>query len=133
EGLATWYESSLTSAGRVRGTFHEMVLRTAALEGRFEDIGQAGGNSPLWPAGTRPYAYGSLFFDHLLRTHGEAGLTAFAEAVAGQWVPYRLDAAGREAFGVSLSEAWDAWADSLRAAYADLDHELGRWGPVTEP
>ena len=43
EGLATWYESALTGAGRVHGTFHEMVLRTAMLEGRFESIGQAGG------------------------------------------------------------------------------------------
>ena len=30
---------------------------------------------------------------------------AFAEAVAGQWIPYRLNAAGRDAFGASLSES----------------------------
>ena len=50
EGLATWYESALTGAGRVHGTFHEMVLRTAMLEERFESMGRAGGNSPQWPA-----------------------------------------------------------------------------------
>ena len=42
EGIATWYESALTGKGRVLGTYHNMVLRTAALEGRFESIGQAG-------------------------------------------------------------------------------------------
>ena len=46
EGLATWYESALTPGGRVHGTYHEMVLRTAALEGRFESLGTAGGYSP---------------------------------------------------------------------------------------
>ncbi|NIX22337.1 MAG: hypothetical protein GWN07_21890, partial [Actinobacteria bacterium] len=67
----TWYESRLTEAGRTRGSYHEMQIRTAALEGRFESIGQAAGESPLWPGGNRPYVYGSLFFDFLLERHGE--------------------------------------------------------------
>ena len=133
EGLATWYESRLTDAGRVHGTFHETVLRTAVLEGRFESLGQASGASPVWPGGTRSYVYGSLFFDYLLDEYGEERMTAFAEAVAGQWIPYRLDAAGRSAFGVSLTDAWEAWADELRAAYGDYDAELVGLGPVTIP
>ena len=132
EGLATWYESRLTQAGRVRGTFLEMQIRTAVLEGRFERIDQASGQSPAWPAGSRPYAYGSLFFDFLLARHGETRMAAFVEAVAGQWVPYRLDAAGRDAFGVSLSEEWEAWRDALEAQVAGLDERLGAQGPVTE-
>ncbi|HKJ02956.1 MAG TPA: hypothetical protein VJ997_10890, partial [Longimicrobiales bacterium] len=58
EGLATWYESLFSHAGRVEGTYHEMILRTAALEGRFEDLDEASGDSPFWPGGTRAYAYG---------------------------------------------------------------------------
>jgi hypothetical protein len=133
EGLATWYESELTRAGRVHGSYHEMALRTAVLEGRFEGIDQASGVSPLWPAGSRPYAYGSMFFEYLLDRHGDERMTAFAEAVAGQWIPYRLNAAGRSAFGVSLSQAWREWTDSLTAHYGGLDAELSRFGPVTEP
>lgn len=133
EGLATWYESHLTQAGRVHGTFEEMQIRTAVLEGRFEDIGQASGRSPFWPAGNRPYAYGSLFFDFLLERHGEERMAAFAEAIAGQWIPYRLDAAGRDAFGVSLTEEWKAWEAELEADLADLDSRLSARGPITEP
>jgi hypothetical protein len=131
EGLATWYESELTGAGRTHGTFHEMVLRTAVLEGRFESIDRAGGRSPMWPGGSRSYVYGSLFFDHLLERYGEERMTAFVDAVAGQWVPYRLNAAGRSAFGISLSQAWSEWAEELRARYALFDAELARIGPVT--
>ncbi len=29
--------------------------------------------------------------------------------MAGQWVPYRLDAAGKKAFGHTLSDEWDQW------------------------
>jgi len=133
EGLATWYESDLTRAGRTHGSFTEMVLRTAVLEGRFEGIDQASGASPLWPGGNRYYTYGPAFFDYLLERHGEERMAAFADAVGGQWIPYRLNAAGRSAFGVSLSQSWREWSDSLRAHYRGLDAELSRLGPVTEP
>ncbi|MFW6200505.1 MAG: hypothetical protein ACOC8K_08030, partial [Gemmatimonadota bacterium] len=72
EGLATWYESGLTSAGRNRGSYFEMILRTAALEGEFEDPGRAAGSSPVWPHGDRPYVYGGGFFENLVR-RAEAG------------------------------------------------------------
>lgn len=133
EGLATWYETKLTDAGRLHGSYLELQIRTAVLEGRFENIGQASGNSPLWPAGNRSYAYGTLFFDFLLDRHGEEKMADFVDAIGGQWVPYRIDAAGRHAFGVSLSDEWSAWGDSLRAEYADLEERLERFGPVTEP
>lgn len=133
EGIAVWYESALTGTGRVHGTFHKMVLRTAALEGRFESIGQAGGNSPQWPGGTRAYAYGSLFFDHLIQKYGRNRMIAFVKAVEKQWIPYRLDAAGRSAFGATLTSEWKAWADTQRTAAAELDTRLAKFGAITEP
>ncbi|MDH5589362.1 MAG: hypothetical protein OEZ37_04900 [Gemmatimonadota bacterium] len=119
EGLATWYESSLTHAGRAHGSYHDMVLRTAILEDRFEDLDQASGMSPEWPGGERSYVYGSLFFRHLLEKYGEERMGAFADAVAGQWIPYRLNAAAKDAFGVSFSQEWRAWREAL-AEEADV-------------
>ena len=133
EGIATWYESALTGIGRVHGTFHKMVLRTAALEGRFESIGQASGYSPQWPGGTRWYAYGSLFFEHLIQKYGRDRMIAFVKAIEKQWIPYRLNAAGRSAFGTTLTNEWKAWADTQRAAAAELDTHLARFGAITEP
>ncbi len=115
EGLATWYESALTTAGRVHGSEFPMYVRAAALEGRLESIGAASGETGAWPAGQRPYLYGSLFFEWLLERHGSEGMARFVEAVAGQWVPYRLNAAARTAFGVSFDEEWDAWAADVEA------------------
>lgn len=115
EGIGTWYESALTGAVRVHGTYHEMILRTAALEGRFESRGQAEGNSPLWPGGTRRYAYGSLFVDYLLETYGRNRMGAFARDLASlrNMTPNRM---ANRVFGVSLSEAWETWADGWREA-----------------
>jgi hypothetical protein len=136
EGIATWYESALTAAGRVHGTYHPMVLRTAMLEGRFESIGQAGGNSSQWPGGTRRYAYGSLFFDYLLDKHGTDRMAAFVEAVTRplSQIPLpRLNAAGRRAFGATLTSEWTAWTDEMRARLGRLDGELAAFGPISEP
>ncbi len=60
-------------------------------------------------------------------------MAPFVEAIAGQWVPYRLNAAGRDAFGVSLSEEWDLWRQELRDDGAALDARLERFGPVSDP
>ena len=133
EGIATWYESALTGAGRVLGSYHDMVLQTAALEGRFESIGQAGGWSPQWPGGLRVYIYGSMFFEHLMRKYGRERMSAFVQAVEGQWIPYRLDSAGRKAFGASLSSEWTAWANGWRTEAAGLDARLARFGAVSQP
>lgn len=132
EGLATYYESALTPAGRVRGTYHDMALRTAVLEDSFFPVDRATGDPARWPAGATPYIYGSLFVDHLARRHGPESLPAFVETVGRRLVPYRLDAAAKGAFGTSFSAAWRAWEESLRARYLPLADSLRAMG-VTEP
>jgi hypothetical protein len=132
EGLATWQESLHTESGRVRGTQHEMAVRTAVLEGELEDLGQMSGDSPVWPGGSRSYIYGSLFFDYLADQYGEAAVTRFIERVSGQWIPYRLNAAARAAFGVSFGDAWRDWERSLIAEVEALPSRLSRHAPLTE-
>ena len=66
EGIATYYESTLTDAGRVHGTWQDMVLRTGVLENDLEPLSVVSGRSPVWPAGLRPYVYGSEFFHFLM-------------------------------------------------------------------
>jgi len=115
EGLATHFESELTGSGRSTGTYHEMVVRTAALEDAFESLDQVSGESPVWPAGPRPYIYGSAFFDYLTDKHGKEGMGRFVDAVEGQWIPFRINAAARSAFGTSFSDAWENWEAELKA------------------
>ncbi len=131
EGVATYYESRMTEAGRVRGTYHDMVLRVAALEDRFETVDQALGQSPVWPLGDRAYAYGSRMLAHLAEDAGDEGVAAFVEAVRSQWIPFRLDAAAKDGFGRSFTAEWSAFRDaySRRAEEAPSGQSLL---PVTE-
>lgn len=132
EGLATYFESELTDAGRVRGTWQEMVLRAAAVEGALPTLDQVSGSSPAWPAGNRPYVYGARYLARMAELHGEASLGAFARAAADLWVPFRLNAAARAAFGATLSDGWDAWRQETATRYAAQVRSLADRVPVTK-
>lgn len=131
EGIATYYESTLTGAGRVHGTWQDMVLRTGALEDGIEPLSVVSGRSPVWPAGLRPYVYGSEFFHYLMERTDTLGMRQLVEEVASQLVPYRIDAAARLAFGISFSQAWEEWRASLSSRYRALADSLAALQPLT--
>lgn len=126
EGLATYIESRFTGAGRVNGSYHEMVLRTAVLEGAFESIDQVSGTSPTWPGAARSYIYGSLFLDHLSKVHGPEVQKEFVRATAGSWLPPPLafDRVAKTATGQSFSDAFAAWRLNLENRYRRLADSL---------
>ncbi len=134
EGIAVHRESLHTRAGRVHGSFHGAIARTQVLGRGSETVGQGLGRSPLWPGGDRPYVFGSLLFRYLSDTYGEPALVGFLTAVADQWVPYRLDAAARQAFGRSFQELWGDWIAEVEAESRSLQLriESGKELPPTE-
>ncbi len=132
EGLATYYESEIAGAGRVHGTWQEMVLRAAVLEDALSPVDQASGDSPAWPGGNRPYVYGARYLEHMAERHGEAALSEMARSVAAQWIPFRLGAASRNAFGTPLSRSWDEWRAAVAEGQRDAARRVARHAPVTE-
>ncbi|MCY3548111.1 MAG: BamA/TamA family outer membrane protein [Gemmatimonadetes bacterium] len=132
EGLATYFESHLTGAGRVKGTWQEMVMRTNALEGSPGTLDQVSGHSPVWPAGHRPYVYGARYLAHMAEAYGEQSMGDYARAVAGLWVPFRLNSAARDAFGTTVSDSWEVWQNHMAAVYAAEAEALAAVAPITE-
>jgi Tol biopolymer transport system component len=128
EGLATYFESRLTGAGRVRGTMHEMALRTAVLDGRFFDIDQVTGDPLTWPGASVRYVYGSMFVEFLSHRFGPERTARLVEHLGAGLVPYRLDAAARATYGVPFTQAWQMWHDSLTTRYALLADSLQAQG-----
>ena len=79
EGLATYYESKFTNAGRVRGSFHTQLLGADRAAG----ASRSPWNATLftrWADGLVPYAYGSRFFHYLAGAAGDSVVPRFAEA-----------------------------------------------------
>lgn len=132
EGLATHLESRLTRAGRVRGTLHEMAVRTAVLEGRFFPVDRASGDPARWPAGNTSYVYGSMFLDWLAERRGPEAAGRFVKTYGNRLIPYFVDDAARRAYGVSFTRAWSEWRTELEGRYRGMADSLRATG-LTEP
>ncbi|MBX6362775.1 MAG: PD40 domain-containing protein [Gemmatimonadetes bacterium] len=123
EGTAVVYESGLTGLGRIHGSFHDMAVRTAALEGAWEPLDRLTGGTPVWPAGQGAYVFGSMFLDHLARTYGRDVQARLSSATAGQRFPSFAGVAHR-VLGTSFGEAYDAWRAEAESRYRALADSL---------
>ncbi|MGH7555279.1 MAG: hypothetical protein ACREMQ_19930, partial [Longimicrobiales bacterium] len=134
EGLATHVESDFTGMGRVHGSYHEMVVRTAVLEGRFDPFDRVTASSPIWPGDERVYIYGSLYLDHLAKMYGEDVRGRMIGQTASSIIPPFLwfGGVGRRTLGTTWGRAYRAWHDTLRAQYGRQADSL-RASRLTEP
>jgi hypothetical protein len=103
EGLATYYESRFTGAGRAGGGFHHQIVAADRLHGSARSPWDAL-YFTRWPGGFAPYAYGSRFWE-FLSTRGDTVVPRFVEKSAGQLIPFRVGRPLRLA-GADLQRAW---------------------------
>ena len=131
EGIAVYYESRLTGFGRLAGTEHETLARASHLGGVVPRLDELSLSTPRFPGGQAAYAYGSLLFDHLGETRGPETVARFIERASGAVVPFTLDRSAKSAFGISLSNAWREWRDSLRSEMIEAGPPLPGWRQLT--
>lgn len=126
EGLAVEFETRGTGSGRLHGSFNEMVVRTAVLEGRFDPLDRVTGGTAIWPDGQRAYIYGGLFMDYLARKHGADAQAEIARKTAGSILPPRLvfNQIGGRALGETFTDEYDAWRNDMQAIYNELRDSL---------
>lgn len=111
EGLATHYESHLTGAGRVHGSFHEMIVRAAALDGDIPDLDAVSTPSPVWPGGQRSYVYGATFMRWIAAEYGPEVHSRLVSATAAARLPTFLffDGIAEEATGRDFDALYAEW------------------------
>lgn len=119
EGLAVYYESRITGAGRLEGTEHYMIARAAAEANRVPRIGELSRETSRFPGGEVVYSYGSLILDYLSRTRGADKIPKFVNETSRDIIPFFLNRKAKRAFGISFENAWRDWRDSIvREAHA---------------
>jgi Tol biopolymer transport system component len=129
EGLATFYETRLTGGGRARGSYHDMVIRVAALEAGIPSMREMSAPSPVWPGGERSYIYGAALMDWIAEEYGPEAHGELVEATARSVLPTFLffDRVSRRALGRSFSAIYQDWrvaaTDSALALRARLETE----------
>ncbi len=130
EGTAVSYETELTGRGRLAGQVQEMMLRTSVREGRDEPYDRIANPTSSWPASIRPYAFGSLFIDHLARRFGPDSRARLTADCAGAVIPPPLafDRPARRAFDRSFPGLYRDWQRGLTRRYARQHDSLAAAG-----
>lgn len=126
EGNAVSFETGLTGRGRLAGRIHEMMLRTAMLEGHAEPYDRISNPTSSWPGSNRHYAFGSLYVDHLERRYGPGVRARLTANCAGAVIPPPLafDRVAQQAIRRSFSASYRDWQRGLRLRYALLRDSL---------
>lgn len=108
EGYAV-YQESVDAAGRGRGTYYDMFMRTAILGDRVPKVDQVLGEYPLdrWRPGGHVYFYGHAFLDYLAHTYGNSFLMQLNRALVSR--PDSLSKALSDLTGKSLEALWSEW------------------------
>jgi hypothetical protein len=117
EGLAVYFETALTSQGRARSAYSEMVLRMAVLGGAAPSLDQLSGISWHWPQGSVPYLFGGRFLDYLVRRFGEEALRDVSYDYGGRLFPWALNLSLERATGVTYPVLWSDFLWSLRRRF----------------
>ncbi len=130
EGLATYYESRLTGAGRVLGSYHDMVVRTAALEHRIPPLDHVSAPSPVWPGGNRSYIYGGELMQWIADRYGVDAQRRLIQATTGAILPTFIffDPVASHALGASFHHIYRDWREHATAAARALADTLAGAG-----
>ncbi len=128
EGYSTYQETSLTTRGRGRGSYFDMILRSAALEDKLNTLDQGSGVIATWPGGLFPYLYGVMFYQYLAEEYGEEKLAEISHTYCNRIIPFYLNASFRKVLGKDLYQLWREWESGLKNKYErqlDLIQEKG--------
>jgi Tol biopolymer transport system component len=122
EGLATYEETELTAFGRGSDPDARMVLRMAALEGRFPKQDQAIYALDAWPGGQTPYLFGEALLRQVSEGTGEDALPRLAHQHAGQFPPWLDGRTLAKVTGAGLDAQWRDLAEvKARASAAEVE------------
>jgi Tol biopolymer transport system component len=113
EGIATWAETDMSSSGRGRSSYVEMIFRMAVLEDGLPRIDQLNGDVPDWPAGNVPYIYGMLLEKYIAGIKSKKTLGELNEAHSGRF-PFFISTPPERSTGLNYAELYRDMISALK-------------------
>jgi len=117
EGMATFAESEVSAAGRVRASEEDMVVRAEVLEGKLPRIDTLS-NLPLeWPRGFGQYTVGSRFLSYIGNEYGLGALRDLSHDFGSRPIPFAMNFSAERVLGPTYLQLYDQFAEEeLRRA-----------------
>ncbi|MFH1529281.1 MAG: BamA/TamA family outer membrane protein [Pseudomonadota bacterium] len=117
EGLAVTLETRLTTGGRLRAPRFLEILRMAALEGAFLDLGELNGTPLKLPRANAWYLYGGFFVSWLVERQGLGWLRTTFDRQGRRLVPLSFSILATRAFGATLPKLYEEWRQGTLQAF----------------
>ncbi|MEQ8978058.1 MAG: BamA/TamA family outer membrane protein [Deltaproteobacteria bacterium] len=119
EGLATFLESRLTSGGRVKSTYIDLLVRTQVLADGFPEIDRLTHYTRTFPGSSYAWFLGGRFVDFIARRHGVEALREISLGYGARPIPYAINLVAERATGETFVELFDLWrAEEVARAHA---------------
>ncbi len=131
EGLAVYYESKLTSEGRLTSGEHHMIVRAAAEHGRLLGIGDMSLATSREPEGHTPYVFGAELIEFLALRGGPGSMNEFVGSMSAMIPPYLYSVSAKRKLGISFGDAWRQYSDSIQRVYGTASAPFSDWTPLT--
>ena len=119
EGLAVYFETEMTSRGRLRAPYYDMLLRMQVLEGREFTIDEATANPIRWPQGTGAYLYGAFFMDWIRAHHGEEALVRIGKEYGSEVLPFGMNVTSTRVTRREYPEMYRDFMQDMRTRYSE--------------
>jgi len=126
EGLAQYDETIYTKAGRGRGTYSDMVVRSAVLEKKFPKIDQADGLGYRHPGSAAAYIYGVRFVHWLVDAYGEDNFLKWDKQIRSSLLLTMINHHAKRIYGKSVYDLWYEWYAFLKHRYLIQRDELSK-------
>lgn len=131
EGLAVYYETRLTQAGRGRSSIYDMYLRTAALQDEFYTIDEISSQYLMesWPGLQAAYIYGVSLVTYIAGIYGEEALWGLSRAFS-ETPLLGFGGVLEDCLGVTLGQLWGDWQAWLKEKMLSQGEAIVRQGLV---
>jgi hypothetical protein len=114
EGIAVYYETRLTGAGRDAGTDFAQTVRAMAIDGETPKLNALSAATLNFPLGGTAYAFGAQLIEFIAPTERASTMRDFVETSSARTIPFLLNTNAKSAFGITFDSAFRRWADSVR-------------------
>jgi Tol biopolymer transport system component len=110
EGIATFAESEVSSAGRVRASEEDMLARAEALAGKLPRMDQLSNARLDWPRGFGQYTIGSRFLDFVRDQYGPGALRDLSHDFGSRAIPFGLNFSADRVLGSTYLQLYDEYS-----------------------
>ena len=117
EGLASMYESELSSEGRHRSAMFNMFMRMAVLDGRFQRIDQINSGARIFPHGSSVYLYGLHLMHYIGNHYGKDKLAELSHIYGSRGIPWGVNRALRDVLGVDFDQVYEEFQTEMERRF----------------